>query len=461
MRKALVALLPLIALLASCQRGVTMWGSCSAAPGADATGTDGEYVLVCRNGRWEPAMTTSEFVKVARKQPVKLAPLPAAPSTTAPVTTTTAAEPAPTTTTTTAPPLPSSFVAIEAASDYTCGLTDLGGVKCWGANSVGQLGDGTTTRRSTPVDVVGLSSGVASISSMGSHSCAVMTGGGLKCWGYNGVGELGDGTTINRSEPVDVVGLSSGVATVQTGASFTCVLTTTGGVKCWGYNHVNQLGDGTTTTRTSPTDVSGLTSGVAAIDAGVYHSCALTTTGGMKCWGLGLNGRIGDGATISRSTPVDVTGLTSGVASMSVGQTHTCAVTTGGGAKCWGTNNAGRVGDGTTVNRTTPVDVTGLTSGIATISAGDRHTCAITTGGGIKCWGFNGYGQFGNGGTASSNTAVDVTGLSSGVTSLSSGNQHTCAIVTSAPLRCWGANYEGQIGVGDTTDRTSPTAVDL
>jgi len=187
----------------------------------------------------------------------------------------------------------------------TCALTTAGGVKCWGGNRCGALGDGTTADKSTPVDVVGLGSGVAAIAAGGAHTCALTTGGGVKCWGDNGSGQLGDGPFSDSWTPVDVVGLGSGVAAIAAGWQHTCALTSAGGVKCWGNNENGQLGDGTTGDKNTPVDVVGLGSSMAAIAAGGAHTCALSTAGGVKCWGINYSGQLGDG-TAWRTTPVDV-----------------------------------------------------------------------------------------------------------------------------------------------------------
>ncbi|MEP6972802.1 MAG: RCC1 repeat-containing protein, partial [Actinomycetota bacterium] len=304
---------------------------------------------------------------------------------------------------------------ISSGLDHTCALTSGGGVKCGGYNFYGQVGDGTYSDRGTPVDVTGLSSGVAAISAGTFHNCALTTGGGVTCWGNNGYGELGDGkVAANSSTPVAVTGLSSGVAAISAGLSHTCALTNAGGAKCWGRNQSGELGDGTTTERDTPVDVTGLTSGVAAISTGGEHTCALTTGGGVKCWGNNSNGQVGDGTTTERDTPVAVTGLTSGVTAISASRSHTCALTTGGGVNCWGGNSSGQLGDGTTTERDTPVAVTGLTSGVVAISAGGAHTCALTSDGGAKCWGSNDSGQLGDGTTSWHPTPSNVIGLLGG-----------------------------------------------
>ena len=354
-----------------------------------------------------------------------------------------------------APSLPalasSGATAVSAGADYSCVLT-ANGAQCSGNNGEGEFGDGTLISRSAPAVVPGTLP-VSAISAGGTHTCALTTSAGLKCWGFNGSGELGNNTTTSSAVPVDVSGLTSGAAAVSAGESHTCGLTTTGGAKCWGFNAFGQLGDNSTTSRKIPVDVSGLTSGVAKVSAGGNHSCAVTTTGGAKCWGFNAFGELGDNTNTNRKIPVNVFGLTSGVAAISAGGTHTCALTTTGGVKCWGDNAAGELGNGSNINSKIPVDVTGLTSGVAAVSAGTDHTCALTTTGGVKCWGSDVSGELGDGTNTDSNVPVDVSGLSSGVTAVSAGTDHTGALAALGALKCWGSNASGQLGDGTTTDR--------
>ena len=354
----------------------------------------------------------------------------------------------------------SSALSIAVGGSHTCVIAIAGAVKCWGANDYGQLGDGTLTTRSTSANVSGLMSGVSTIVSAYSHTCALTTAGGVKCWGYNVNGQLGDSTQTNQSSPVDVSGLTSGVQAITVGDLHSCALTTGGGVKCWGYNGFGQLGDNSNTSQSTPVDVTGLTSGVVAISGGGAHTCALTSGGGVKCWGFGTLGEIGDGAWTQRNAPVDVSGLTSGVASIAVGALHSCALTTGGGVKCWGYNEFGQVGNNAFGNQGVPVDVWGLTSGVSAISNGGVHTCALTTTGAMKCWGQNDFGQLGDGTTSIRPAPTAVSGLDSGVAAIDVGNgSHSCALLTTGGVKCWGRNTYGQLGDGTTVNRSLPVVV--
>ena len=356
--------------------------------------------------------------------------------------------------------LASGIAALEAGDQHTCALTAGGGVKCWGDNSGGGLGDGTTAvARTTPVDVVGLATGVAAVSAGQTHSCALTSGGGVKCWGSNNSGELGNDTNGYSSTPVEVIGLASGVKAVTAGGQHTCARTTAGGAKCWGYNRYGQVGDGTTWTRWRPTDVTGLASGVVALEAGDQHTCAVTVGGGAQCWGWNSYGELGDGTRTSRDVAVDVVGLAGGIAALSADLWHTCALTGGSGVKCWGLNADGQLGDGTTTNRMTPVRVTGLTSGIAAVAAGARHTCALSAGGAVKCWGSGGSGKLGDGSLADHSAPVGVIGLSSGVRALAAGEEHSCAVTAGGGVKCWGYNGVGQLGDGTRLNRLEPVDV--
>ncbi len=350
--------------------------------------------------------------------------------------------------------------AVAVGADHTCALTSVGGVKCWGDNSHGALGDGTATDRYAPVDVSGLRSGVQAIATGDYFSCALTDEGGVKCWGFNRFGQLGDGTTRDRHTPVAVAGLARGVAAVAAGSAHACALTSAGAVRCWGYNGLGALGDGTTISRRRPVDVTGLSSGVTAITAGLDYTCALTTAGGVECWGDNSFGKLGDGTATDRYTPVDVVGLTSGAAAVSGSDArgHTCALTTAGGVKCWGNNTFGELGDGTANTRHTPVGVSGLASGAVAVSAGGFYTCAVTSADGVACWGDNSDGALGDGTTTDHSTPADVSRLT-GVAAVAAGLSHTCAVTSSGGVRCWGNNAFGELGDGTTSDRLAPVNV--
>jgi alpha-tubulin suppressor-like RCC1 family protein len=355
--------------------------------------------------------------------------------------------------------LGSGVIAVTAGESHTCVLVAGGGMKCWGMNFTGQLGDGTTVDRHTPVNVIGLTNGTSAISAGHYHTCAVSVGGVAKCWGWNGLSQLGDGILTHRSVAVDAAETIIGSTAIASGGAHTCVLTAGGGMKCWGANVYGQLGDGTTIQRGAPVDVIGLASGVIAIATGESHTCALLAAGGVKCWGYNSSGQLGDGTLTNRLIPVDVSGLASGVTDISAGGAHTCALAAGGGAKCWGSNSNGQLGDNSTTPRSTPVDVLGLSSGVTGISANGNSTCALAAGGAAKCWGDNYYGQLGDGTTTQRNTPVEVASLSSGTLDIASGGVVTCALVTGGGVKCWGSNWFGELGDGTTTNSSTPVDV--
>ena len=348
---------------------------------------------------------------------------------------------------------------IAAGYVHTCALTSAGGVQCWGANGQGELGDGTTTERHSPGPVSGLSSGVLELAAGDAHTCAVTVAGAVLCWGDNGNGQLGDSSTIPRKTPVAVTGLGSGVVAVTAGGSKSCALTSAGAVMCWGYNGDGQLGDGTTTDRNAPVPVSGLTRGVVGIAAGGGHVCALTSAGAVKCWGAGDYGQLGDGGETQQHKPVQTAGLRSGVVAIASGALHSCALTNTSQVKCWGANGSGQSGTGLNgFAQRTPARVIGLGTTPAGLGLGYYHSCAILAAGTLKCWGANSNGQLGDGTNTGRPAPVSMIGIT-GVSAVGAHMGHTCAVTDTGVAKCTGFNGEGELGNGATAEQHAPVAV--
>ncbi|MCI1262783.1 MAG: M12 family metallo-peptidase [Tetrasphaera jenkinsii] len=346
------------------------------------------------------------------------------------------------------PPSSTSYTKISAGSFHTCAVTSSGGVKCWGDNRLGQLGNGTLTSSTTPVQVSGLTSGVQAIWAGRDHTCAMTTTGAIKCWGNNLNGQLGDGTKINRSTPVQVVGLTSGAKAITAGGAFSCAVTPTSAVKCWGLRYA-----------VTPKVVSGA-GGAVQLTAGENHACTLTSARAAKCWGSNTSGQVGDGTTTTRMSAVQVKGMASGVSAVWAGRYHTCAYTTAGAAKCWGTNGNHELGDTTTTMRLTPVAVYGLSSGVVGMRGGVSFTCAVKSTRQLLCWGRNAEGQLGNGTNTEMAIPTAVSGFSTDTAMIAAGSWHTCALKQSnGAAYCWGSNSRGQLGDGTTTWRTTPAKV--
>ena len=349
---------------------------------------------------------------------------------------------------------------ITAGWNHNCAITAEDGVICWGSNDNGQLGDGSRTDRNGPVNVKELTVRAVAVTAGWGHTCVLTVEGGVKCWGRNKYGELGDGTTQRSSRPVDVSGLTSGVAAIAAGDDHTCAVTTQGAVKCWGYNNFGQLGDGTYETRNTPVDVSRLTGGTTAVAAGAAHTCAWTVRGEVMCWGNNELGQLGDGSEApSRATPDVVSGLTEGIAALTAKGAHTCILTETGGIQCWGQNKYGQLGDGTAQNQFSPVKVTGLEDSASIVAAGWNQTCGVLIRGALKCWGWNFYGQLGEGSTANRRQPVDVKGLTGKTVAVSGGGGHTCALLEDGTVYCWGLNANGQLGDRTNLDSSLPMKV--
>lgn len=357
--------------------------------------------------------------------------------------------------------LGTSYSMVTVGSDFGCAIVAASGaLKCWGINVLGQLGDGTTSLRNTPTLI---ESGVSysQVSAGNSHACGIVAStGALKCWGFNASGQLGDGTTTQRNVPT-LVDSGTSYSKVAAGGNHTCgVVASTGALKCWGYNYFGQLGDGTTTNNPVPT---GVDLGVAysQIAAGGHHTCGLVaSTGALKCWGNNASGQLGDGTGVDRLTPVVID---SGVLYSSIvnGSSGTCGIVAiVGTLKCWGDNSYGQLGDGTTTLRMTP---TAVDFGVAYLQSSifTQHACGILANTyALKCWGTNSYGELGDQNPTIQPLAQPIDATES-YQKISVGSGSTCGILTSSgALKCWGLNNVGQIGDGTTTNRYSPTLID-
>jgi alpha-tubulin suppressor-like RCC1 family protein len=294
------------------------------------------------------------------------------------------------------------------------------------------------------------------ISGGGQHTCALPGDGTAKCWGLNDFGQLGDGTTTEHHTPVAVSGLTDAVS-ISAGTSHSCALLNDGTAKCWGWNGFGQLGDGTNVERHTPVAVSGL-GNLIAVDASGNRTCALIDDGTVRCWGENSSGQLGDGTTTSRANPVTVSGLSNAVG-IGGGEYHTCALLSDGTVECWGSNGAGQLGDGTTTDRLTPVVVAGLNNAMA-IAAGRSyaHTCALLSDGTARCWGYNFDGQLGDGTNTSSSTPVTVSGLTNAIAVLP-GWEHTCALLSDGTVECWGSGYgSNPVAISGLSDAVATAA---
>jgi len=357
------------------------------------------------------------------------------------------------------------YVEVAVGGAHTCGLQSNGQVRCWGAKKWNQTNDpkpGFVTKK--PIRVKGIPS-LAEISAGFRHTCGVSKDGRAFCWGENSSGELGAGTTASsgcnsdtgcpntKGRPVAVTGLGA-VSSVVAGTQFTCAVSADSAVLCWGRNDRSQLGDGSTSLSLRPVPTA-ITTGAASLALGDQHACALVTGGEVRCWGANSYGQLGGGPRemiVAEPVTAELPGPAKAIVA---GFRHTCAELTSGALYCWGDNRLGQLGDGTKTARPSPVKVSG--SKIDSMAAGGRNTCVVTGKRKVQCWGDNGDGQLGQGKTKKLSGKKTVKKLSS-VSRVSIGYAHVCA-VSKGGIKCWGINPSFQLGNGANKPSYVPVSV--
>ncbi len=439
----------LAGVLSACQVNQTMWAACAPAEDGNPFGADSTYVLVCRNGHWEPIMTIGEYLRIRSGEWVEIAPLPQQPQDPP-------ADPAPEPQPD--PPPPPKVVEVTGGTRHTCARYDNGTAKCWGMNARGQLGSAGAGSTFTPRAVDGLF-GASQLDAGGRHTCAVRSDTTLHCWGSNRYGQLGrpdnSGTENSNPAPAPVMlgaGALTGVVQVSAGESSTCAVLNTGRIYCFGINQYGQLGNNTNLGTADPNPAPALVAGIVdatQVSISTDHTCARRSNGTASCWGRNNYGQLGNATTNDSAAPVSA-GAMIGVNGVVSGLTHSCAVTWNARAKCWGLNAEGQLGNvtnsGLFLANSSPLEVTGLTDAAA-LSSGTDHMCTRTTTARVKCWGLNNYGQmgtitFGGGPNAVPTLIPPLTEI----VSLGAGGAHTCAVSSSGAVSCWGLNLDGQLG---------------
>lgn len=368
------------------------------------------------------------------------------------------------------------WTAVTAGGAHTCALRSDDTAWCWGSNSNGQLGNGTSTPSPHPIQVKGLT-GVTDIDADWVHTCAATSAGKAHCWGENDGMQLGDPNAETTYPscvpggcplPVLVVNLDA-VAAVGTGARHSCAVLSTGQAWCWGFNEFGQLGNGNMPTDSAaPAQVKSL-SNVVEISGSPWHTCAVTQDNKAYCWGDNADGNLGVEDPMESDLPIAVPGVPN-VTRVVAGEVHTCALTQGGRVFCFGANAAGQLGSGTTDASTTPLEVSGFSGARAVTTALD-HSCAVDGQGAVWCWGSNGSDDNNDGvpdepnGKVGKPTSVKnqlKPAVVAGVThaaEVSAGDQHTCAVTHDGEIWCWGDNTDGQLGSGTGPDSPTPLKV--
>ena len=353
----------------------------------------------------------------------------------------------------------------------SCAIDNLNNLKCWG--------DIYGVSKPTLISLDSEDATYATQISLGGyHACAIDNLNNLKCWGSNYHGQIGDGTTVDKSTPT-LISLHAEdaiyVTQIELGGAHSCAIDNLNGLRCWGENFYGQLGDGTYRNKKSATNIISLgddeTSYATHIALGRRHTCAINNFNSLLCWGGNLFGQLGDGTLVDKIVPTTISiddNETNYATQIALGQFHTCAIDNFNNLKCWGQNFFGQIGDGTNLNMRVMPTTISLGDDEATyptkIALGGDHTCAIDNLNNLKCWGKNWYGEVGDGTNDLKDSPTNILlgdDETADATHIALGRFHTCAIKDSNMIFCWGQNKHGEIGDGTDVDKYEPTLIPL